>query len=58
MIKNKIDADLDGRCVTPEKVKALREGGRKINVWTLNEPAHMELVHAFDLDFVTTNILE
>ena len=58
MIKNEIDADLDGRCVTAEKVKELRDGGRKINVWTLTRPEHMELVKVFDLDFVTTNILE
>lgn len=58
MIENRLDADLNGNCVTAEKVKALREGGRKINVWTLNNPEHMELARVFGLDFVTTNILE
>lgn len=58
MIKNNFDADICGHCVTEEKVKALHAAGLKINVWTLDEAWHMGLAEVYNLEFVTTNILE
>lgn len=58
MAEHNFDADLCGYCVTPKAVKALRSRGIKINVWTVDLPEHWELAKNFDLDFLTTNILE
>ncbi len=58
MIDNKMDADLCGYCVTPEKVRLLHENGRKVNVWTLDTIEHANKAKAFGVDFITSNILE
>ena len=58
MIENRLDADLCGYCVTPEKLAKLRAAGLKINCWTLDTLEHAELAKALGVDFITSNILE
>lgn len=58
MAEHRLDADLCGLCVTPEKIEKIRRAGLKINVWTLDTPEQAELAKAAGVDFITTNILE
>lgn len=58
MIENRLDADLCGYCVTPEKLAKLRAAGLKINCWTLDTLEHAEMAKALGVDFITSNILE
>lgn len=58
MIEHNLDADLYGYNLTEDLVQALRAAGKKINVWTIDKPEYMNIAQAFNLDFVTSNILE
>lgn len=58
MVENDLDADLCGYCVTREFVDRLHKAGKKVNVWTLDSIEHANLAKNFDVDFITTNILE
>ena len=58
MISNRLDADLCGYCITPEKVKRLHDAGLIVNVWTLDTLEHAHLAKAVGVDMITSNILE
>ena len=58
MIDNKMDADLCGYCLTPEKVQKLHAHGLKVNVWTLDTLEHANMAKLAGVDFITSNILE
>lgn len=58
MLKNRLDADLCGYCVTKALVERLHAAGVKVNVWTLDTLEHAEMAKAAGVDFITTNILE
>lgn len=58
MIENKLDADLMGYCVTKENVAKLHAAGLKVNCWTIDTLEHAEIMKSFDVDMITSNILE
>ena len=58
MIEHKIDADLCGYCITPEKVKKLHDAGRVVNVWTIDRLTDAEHLKEAGVDMITSNILE
>ena len=58
MLDNRLDADLCGYCVTPERVARLHEAGLVVNVWTLDTVEQAEQAKAAGVDMITSNILE
>ena len=58
MIENRLDADLCGYCITPEKVQRLHQAGLIVNVWTLDTLEHAKMAKAVGVDMITSNILE
>ena len=58
MLKNRLDADLCGLCVTKERVTRLHEAGLVVNVWTLDTLEQAEMAKSAGVDMITTNILE
>ncbi|MBR4942572.1 MAG: hypothetical protein IKZ28_00940 [Clostridia bacterium] len=58
MVKNGLDADLCGYCVTLELVERLHKLGLKVNVWTLDTLEHVQMAKAAGVDFITSNIVE
>jgi glycerophosphoryl diester phosphodiesterase len=58
MLDNRLDADLCGYCVTPERVARLHEAGLVVNVWTLDTLEHAQMAKAAGVDMITSNILE
>jgi glycerophosphoryl diester phosphodiesterase len=58
MINNRLDADLCGYCITPEKVQTLHQNGLIVNVWTLDTLEHANMAKDAGVDMITSNILE
>ena len=58
MLENRLDADLCGYCDSKEKVDALHAAGLVVNCWTIDKIEHAEIMKAFGVDMITTNILE
>ena len=58
MVKNRLDADLCGYCVSREFVDRLHAAGRVVNCWTIDKIEHAEYMKMAGVDFITTNILE
>ena len=58
MVKNHLDADLCGYCVSKDFVDKLHAAGRVVNCWTIDKIEHAEYVRDCGVDFITTNILE
>lgn len=53
-----LDLDILHKRATRELVELIHARGRKINVWTVDEPARAEELISMGVDYVTTNILE
>ena len=58
LIKYDLDLDIRYTAVTQEVVSELHSHGKKINCWTVNEPADGERLAGYGVDFITSNILE
>ena len=58
LLKYRLDVDIDYRSLTEEAMKALREAGVKVNVWTVNTEEDALRMTALGVDYITTNILE
>lgn len=58
LIQYRLDADIKYISVTSEVVEKLHNLGKKVNVWTVNDPKAAELLIEMGVDFITSNILE
>lgn len=56
--ENKLDLDIKYTALTPEIIAELHDEGIEVNCWTVNDPAHAEMLIAAGVDYITTNILE
>lgn len=56
--KEKVDIDIVYHQLTSEAVKAFKKNNIKINVWTVNNPIEALVLVSWEVDFITTNILE
>lgn len=56
--KEKMDIDIVYHQLTEEAVKAFKKNNIKINVWTVNNPIEALVLVSWEVDFITTNILE
>ena len=58
LVENNLDLDMCEKFVTKEIIDTLHENGRKINCWTCDNPEWAEQLADWDIDFITSNILE
>jgi len=60
LIKNNLDLDIyfNAEGFTAERVKALHEAGKKVNVWTVDKLEDAARMIEFGVDFITSNIIE
>lgn len=58
IVTHKMDLDVNLRAVTEENVKLLHEKGVKINVWTVDDPDTAHKLAKWNVDYITSNILE
>lgn len=56
--KVEADVDIDFTNLTKEQVSDFHKYGIKVNVWTVNNPIVALMLIAWNVDFITTNILE
>ena len=49
------DLGIERTLLTPEAVRAARDAGLSIGVWTVNEPEELRAALAAGLDYVTTD---
>lgn len=56
--KEKVDIDILYNQLTPESFKAFKDLGIKINAWTVNNPIEALVLVSWEIDYITTNILE
>ncbi len=57
ILANNIDVDLIHTAITKEDVDMLHEKGKKVNVWTIDDPARAAELAEMGVDFITTNKL-
>ena len=55
---DKLDADIYYLSLTEENIRAAHEAGLQVNCWTVDSPEMAEQLIAWDVDYITTNILE
>lgn len=58
LLKYALDLDIKYRSLTADQVEELHRMGRKVNVWTVDDPEIAELLVQKGVDYITTNILE
>ena len=58
LVKDKIDADVWCVELKEEQIKKAQAKGLKVNTWTVNEKENGEKFSSWNIDFITTNILE
>lgn len=57
-IENRLDIDVQFKCLTPENVRIMHENGVTVNCWTVNKPEDARRLIQMGVDQITTNILE
>lgn len=50
--------DIEKSQLTKERIKACHEHGVEVNAWTVDSPEDAERLISWEIDFITTNILE
>ena len=58
LLQYQLDADIKYTNVTSDVVEKLHSLGKKVNVWTVDDPKTAELLAQMGVDFITSNILE
>ena len=58
LIADRVDADVRYTAVTKELISVMHEHGLKVNCWTVNDKDLAEQLCEWDIDYITTNILE
>lgn len=58
VIENCIDVDVNYTQLTKELVDMLHENGLVVNCWTVDDPEKAEILSAWGVDYITSNILE
>ncbi|MDD3170840.1 MAG: glycerophosphodiester phosphodiesterase family protein [Bacilli bacterium] len=56
--KEKVDIDINYQELTQEAVNDFHNLNIKVNAWTVNNPIEALILVSWDVDFITTNILE
>ena len=58
LVKYALDLDIKYSNLTADQVEELHRMGRKVNVWTVDDPKIAVLLVQMGVDYITTNILE
>jgi glycerophosphoryl diester phosphodiesterase len=58
LIAARIDVDVQYKALTKELIDLLHENGLVVNCWTVDNPKDAELLSAWGVDYITSNILE
>lgn len=58
LIRYSLDLDIRYSDLTAAQVEELHSLGRKVNVWTVDDPKSAELLVKMGVDYITSNILE
>ena len=58
LVKYALDLDIKYSNLSADQVEALHGLGRKVNVWTVDDPKIAVLLVQMGVDYITTNILE
>ena len=58
LVKYALDLDIKYSSLTADQVEELHSMGRKVNVWTVDDPKIAVLLVQMGVDYITTNILE
>ena len=58
LIANHIDIDVQYKALTKEIIDLLHQNGLKVNCWTVDDPNAAEMLSAWGVDYITSNILE
>lgn len=58
LIADRIDVDVYYKALTKEMIDFLHENGLKVNCWTVDDKEKAEELSAWDVDYITSNILE
>ena len=58
LIAARIDVDVYYKVLTKEIIDLLHENGLKVNCWTVDNPESAEILSAWGVDYITSNILE
>jgi len=58
LLKYALDLDIKYSNLTADQVEELHRMGRKVNVWTVDDPKIAVLLVQMGVDYITTNILE
>ena len=53
-----LDLDIKYSSITADQVQEVHDLGRKVNVWTVDDPECAQLLIQMGVDYITTNILE
>ena len=55
---SKMDLDIYHKSLTAEKIKLCHDNGIKVNCWTVDDPERAAELISWNIDFITSNILE
>ena len=58
LIVNRIDIDVHYKALTKEIIGLLHQNGLKVNCWTVDDKEAAEMLSAWGVDYITSNILE
>lgn len=58
VIKDRIDIDVYYKALTKEFVDRMHANGLVVNCWTVDDPEKAEILSAWGVDYITSNILE
>ncbi len=58
VLNERFDVDVHHAALTEERVQMLHGAGLRINCWTVDKKEKAELLAAWGVDYITTNILE
>jgi len=58
LVEYALDLDIKYSNLTADQVEELHRMGRKVNVWTVDDPKIAVLLVQMGVDYITTNILE
>lgn len=58
LITDRIDVDVEHKALTKDIITMLHENGLKVNCWTVDNKEKAEQLSEWDVDYITTNILE
>ncbi len=56
--RDNLDVDVYHKALTKENIEAFHRAGKVVNCWTVNSKEDAERLSEWEVDFITTNILE